>query len=103
MQLFAWLCPDFLRVQAGALGEHRDPRHVAARMCYPYYQLWRAKLTRAELRARFPACPLLFMVRAERSNETDRLMRVLLLQYSYLVLVCQTHKRSRARTAFSST
>ncbi len=71
MQLFAWLCPDFLRVQAGALGEHRDPRHVAARMCYPYYQLWRAKLTRAELRARFPTCPLLFMVRAERCNERD--------------------------------
>jgi hypothetical protein len=72
MLLFAWLCPNFLRVQAGALGDHRDPRRVAARMCYPYYQLWRAKLTRsADPKARFPTCPLLFMVR-RASDESAR-------------------------------
>lgn len=41
---------------------HLPEEEITVRKCYPYYWLWRRLLTRSMLPAKFPTCPLLFMV-----------------------------------------
>lgn len=42
---------------------HLPEEEVRVQKCYPYYYLWRRLLTGSMLKANFPVCPLLFLVR----------------------------------------
>lgn len=41
---------------------HLPVSEITVRKCYPYYYLWKRLLTGTMLKAKFPTCPLLFMV-----------------------------------------
>jgi pimeloyl-ACP methyl ester carboxylesterase len=42
---------------------HLPESEITVAKCYPYYYLWKRLLTGTALVAKFPSCPLLFMVR----------------------------------------
>ena len=41
---------------------HLPEEEVRVEKCYPYYYLWRRLLTGTMIKAKFPVCPLLFLV-----------------------------------------
>lgn len=42
---------------------HLAEKEITVQKCYPYYYMWKRLLTGTMLKAKFPACPLLFLVR----------------------------------------